>query len=628
MEIGSEERSGDAEGVGVHVNRRGRCKGEMTMSHRGFTSDVAGRCRPGFQGRTAASALIARECGLTRASAFTRLVSSRRVRALELSDEEEVDTVGAQNELDGVFSMDLDAMEGRYLLAGGMEGSVIAYDTWAETETITPDIWAERRSTTSFAGTSSRASMRGRADRSSATPRLSLSPPYNCGGLHSQSHTRKIKSVFRLCAPSAAERTDEMQETIERSREAHMRRQNNLSVIDTVNSEMERMERLNYREDFAILLERHNERERTESRIRRMGNTNGSIDARNRRNNVRASGPATRVDRTRKYHTRRVNSVQWYPVDSGCFMTAGNDQRVIVWDANALDVATDFVFEEAVYKARMPSRPSTHCLIAVALEKSGIRLCDIVSGACTHTLVGHASDDTSRNVLTLAWCPGSEFVLASGGIDGSIRFFDIRRPGAYMVLDQHNSRSTKIDNVDAIATSNSGLWSRSGADTVPGDVHGSKKRARDHDTGYFDDGGLSSRSSVAKGARAHNGAVNAVTFTPDGMHLISSGRDNRLRLWDAITGRNTMINFPSTPKMVASADIAVSPDSTTMFLPGRWDVGVYDVYTGKQLRPLRGHFDNVNSVLFHRLEDKLYSGGRDSQILVWTANRTCVDVEI
>ena len=165
--------------------------------------------------------------------------------------------------------------------------------------------------------------MRGRDDHSS-TPRP-----------HPQMSIRKIKSVFRMCAPSTAARTDEGQEMLERMREENIR--SNYPIITTVNSEMERMERLNYREDFASLLERHNERERIVSQNRRqnrrMSHINGSDDVRNGRDSVRASGPATRVDRTRKYHTRRVNSVQWYPVDSGCFMTAGNDHRVIMWDA-------------------------------------------------------------------------------------------------------------------------------------------------------------------------------------------------------------------------------------------------------------------------------------------------------
>ena len=40
---------------------------------------------------------------------------------------------------------------------------------------------------------------------------------------------------------------------------------------------------------------------------------------------------------------------------------------------------------------------------------------------------------------------------------------------------------------------------------------------------------------------AHGGYVNGLHFTADGLHLVSFGTDDRLRLWDAITGRNTLV---------------------------------------------------------------------------------------
>ena len=50
--------------------------------------------------------------------------------------------------------------------------------------------------------------------------------------------------------------------------------------------------------------------------------------------------------------------------------------------------------------------------------------------------------------------------------------------------------------------------------------------------------GTSLSSSVTT---AHGGYVNGLHFTADGLHLVSFGTDDRLRLWDAITGRNTLV---------------------------------------------------------------------------------------
>ena len=42
---------------------------------------------------------------------------------------------------------------------------------------------------------------------------------------------------------------------------------------------------------------------------------------------------------------------------------------------------------------------------------------------------------------------------------------------------------------------------------------------------------------------AHNGHVNALSFTEDGLHLVSFGTDDRLRLWDTMSGRNTLVRY-------------------------------------------------------------------------------------
>ena len=41
---------------------------------------------------------------------------------------------------------------------------------------------------------------------------------------------------------------------------------------------------------------------------------------------------------------------------------------------------------------------------------------------------------------------------------------------------------------------------------------------------------------------AHGGSVNGLCFSPDGLHLVSFGTDDRLRLWDAVTGKNTLVH--------------------------------------------------------------------------------------
>lgn len=47
-------------------------------------------------------------------------------------------------------------------------------------------------------------------------------------------------------------------------------------------------------------------------------------------------------------------------------------------------------------------------------------------------------------------------------------------------------------------------------------------------------------------------------------------------------------------------------------------IGVYDINTGEELNQLEGHLLSINSLVFHRKEQELYSTGADRQILIWT----------
>jgi DNA excision repair protein ERCC-8 len=42
--------------------------------------------------------------------------------------------------------------------------------------------------------------------------------------------------------------------------------------------------------------------------------------------------------------------------------------------------------------------------------------------------------------MSLEWSASSEWILMSGGCDGAIRFWDIRRVGCFRVLDQSRSQ--------------------------------------------------------------------------------------------------------------------------------------------------------------------------------------------
>lgn len=42
---------------------------------------------------------------------------------------------------------------------------------------------------------------------------------------------------------------------------------------------------------------------------------------------------------------------------------------------------------------------------------------------------------------------------------------------------------------------------------------------------------------------AHNGRVNGLCFTSDGLYLLTTGTDDRMRLWNSASGENTLVSF-------------------------------------------------------------------------------------
>ncbi len=273
---------------------------------------------------------------------------------------------------------------------------------------------------------------------------------------------------------------------------------------------------------------------------------------------------------TDEFRRAGISSVLWYPLDSGSFVTSSFDGRVHLWDTNLFEPVLNHDIPDAAYCADMSRvMPST---IAVACADKSVYLLDVKSTRRTLTLRAHRG-----KVKCVRWSPLSEHLLASSAEDKAIFLWDTRRTNGYLFsFDQHNSQQ-------------------------PFSLHAAQSR-------------ILKPSNVVS---AHSGSVNSLCFTPDGQFLLSSGTDNRVRLWNVSNGLNTLVNFPRTLyRSSLHLQLATTPDGRFLFSPNAKKIGVYDISTGALVNELGGQFGNIDAVAFRAGWNELVSSS-DRGLLLW-----------
>ncbi|XP_038716584.1 WD repeat-containing protein ATCSA-1 isoform X1 [Tripterygium wilfordii] len=331
------------------------------------------------------------------------------------------------------------------------------------------------------------------------------------------------------------------------------------------------------------------------------------------------------VDKKHEHgHKYAISSAIWYPIDTGLFITSSYDHYIKVWDTNSTQVVVNFKMPGKVHRAAMSSLATSHMLIAAGTEDVQVRLCDIGSGAFAHTLSGHRD-----GVMTLEWSTSSEWVLVTGGCDGAIRFWDIRRAGCFLVLDQSQTQLGRRLPIRTCSTMNTDSESRnlSPKSRTPQrrSIRKSEKQSlldRTSAKGLvrqrLHPGMLSSQDH----ATAHYGAITGLKITEDGMYLLSAGSDSRIRLWDIESGCNTLVNFETMRLQTSKAiQLATSRDSALAFVPCMTAVKAFDFWSGKTYLTLCAHYEYVNCCWFSSQDQELYTGGNDRQIIVWSPSR-------
>eukprot|EP00300_Choanocystis_sp_HF-7_P005129 c13900_g1_i2.p1 GENE.c13900_g1_i2~~c13900_g1_i2.p1 ORF type:complete len:227 (+),score=31.53 c13900_g1_i2:535-1215(+) len=195
-------------------------------------------------------------------------------------------------------------------------------------------------------------------------------------------------------------------------------------------------------------------------------------------------------------------------------------------------------------------------LVAVGMDSSNIRLCDLRAHSSAHSLIGH-----SASVRSVTWSSGSEYLLATGSDDCTARLWDVRRSGSFLVLksSKHNKKS--------------------------------------HDSGVI-----------------------SVHFGHNGSRIFTLCRNRVLKAWDSHVGNLDRVNFPKMPRTSKSPrtfKMATGAYAHHIFVPNGEKITMFNTWSGQIVNTLSSHLDRVTGCAFDPRFEELFSCGKDAMLFVY-----------
>jgi len=289
--------------------------------------------------------------------------------------------------------------------------------------------------------------------------------------------------------------------------------------------------------------------------------------------------------RTLHGHSSFVNSVAFSP-DGKYALSGGGDKTVKLWEVSTGKELRTLVGHPGDVKSVTFSPDGRYALSAG--YDTTIKLWKVPSGVEIRTF--EKKKYYSYSVTTVAFSPDGRYILA-GENNGSIRLWEASTGRELKTLTEGERESI----ITSIAFSPDGRYALSGS---------------------FDKTVRLWEISTGRELRTFqkNEKVNSVAFSHDGKYAISGGNET-IKLWEVSTGKEIRT---LQEQRAFAVTISFSPDGLYILSAGYDNtIRLWEISTGKELRSFKGYSDSVYSIAFSPDGQHIISGYGDHMVRLW-----------